>query len=166
MGKNLLPVKAFRETPSMCGPASLKMVFDYYGIKKSEKEIAVMAGTTKELGTKAESMKLVAESMGFKVEIKDHSTFEDIQHWLNKKVPVIVDWFTRGRVDYDDSEVADGHYSVVTGLDNEYIYLQDPELGSLRKIKRQDFMTVWFDFKGKYITPKELIIGQIIAIYK
>ena len=36
MQPNVLPVKPFQETlhQSMCGPASLKMVFDYYGIEK------------------------------------------------------------------------------------------------------------------------------------
>jgi predicted double-glycine peptidase len=104
--------------------------------------------------------------LGFKVEMKDKSTFEDIQFWLDKKVPVIVDWFSRGTAQDDDSDIANGHYSVVVGLDDEYIYLEDPELGGMRKIKRNDFMTVWFDFKGKYIMPDELVMRQLIAIYK
>ncbi|MCX6765192.1 MAG: hypothetical protein NT148_01485, partial [Candidatus Nealsonbacteria bacterium] len=61
---------------------------------------------------------------------------------------------------------ADGHYSVVIGLDDKFIYLQDPEIGRMRKIKRYDFMRVWFDFKGDYIKPNELIIRQIIVIFK
>ena len=168
MEKDLLPVKSFQETlhQSMCGPASLKMVFDYYGIDKSEEEIAKLAGTTDDLGTDDQGIKKAAEELGLKVEIKNNSTFEDIQGWLDKKVPVIVNWFTRGRADYEDSEVADGHYSVVVGLDEEFIYIQDPEIGKLRKIEREDFMKVWFDFTGEYINPDELIIRQLIAIYK
>jgi predicted double-glycine peptidase len=118
------------------------------------------------LGTDDQGIKKAAEELGFNVEIKNNSTFEDIQHWLDKKVPVIVNWFTRGRADYKDSEVADGHYSVVVGLDEEFIYLQDPEIGKLRKIEKDDFMKVWFDFTGKYIEPEELIIRQLIAIEK
>lgn len=166
MQPKLLPVKPFQETESMCGPASLKMVLGYYGIQKSEEELAKMCKTTKELGTSNENLKKAAERLGFKAEMKNYSTFKDIQHWLDKKVPVIVDWFTRGRTDYDDSDIADGHYSVVVGLDDAFIYIQDPELGSVRKIKRENFMTVWFDFKGKYIKPNELVIRQIIVIYK
>ncbi len=168
MNTNLLPVKPFQETlhQSMCGPATLKMVFDYYGIEKSEAEIAKLCGVTESLGTDDKRIKQATESLGLKAEIKNKSTFEDIQYWLDKKVPVIVNWFTRGRADYDDSEVADGHYSPVVGLDEEYIYIQDPEIGKLRKIGRDDFMRVWFDFKGEYIDPNELIIRQIIAIYK
>ncbi len=144
----------------------MKMVFDYYGIEKSEAEIAKLCCMTEDLGANDQGIKQAAERLGFKVEIKNNSAFEDIQYWLDKKVPVIVDWFTRGRTDYDDSEVADGHYSPVVGLDDKYIYLQDPEIGKLRKIKKEDFMKVWFDFKGEYIDPNELIIRQIIVIYK
>lgn len=168
MDINLLPIKPFQETlhQNMCGPATLKMIFDYYGIEKSETEITKMCGAKEGLGVDGKGIKQAAESLGLKVEIKNNSTFEDIQYWLNKKVPIIVNWFTRGRADYDDSEVADGHYSPVVGLDDENIYIQDPEIGKLRKINRDDFMKVWFDFTGKYINPKELIIRQLIAIYK
>src|SRR3989344_9412902 len=164
----LLPVKSFQETlfKSMCGPASLKMVFDYHGTEKSEEEIAKMCNVDENLGTDDKTLKRVAEELGFKVEIKNNSSFEDIQQWLGKKVPVIVNWFTRGRADYEDSEVADGHYSVVAGLDDEYIYLQDPEIGKLRKAEKDDFMKVWFDFTGEYIKSDELIVRQLIAIYK
>ncbi|MEK7082916.1 MAG: C39 family peptidase [Patescibacteria group bacterium] len=166
---NLLPVKPFQETlhAGMCGPASLKMVLEYYGVEKTEKELAELCGTDSNLGTSDEGLKRAAEHLGFTVEIKNNSTFDDIGHWLDKKVPVIVNWFTRGRMDYDDSEVPDGHLSVVIGLDDEYIYLQDPEIGVLRKISRDDFMKVWFDFTGEYIkTWDKMIIRQLIAIYK
>ena len=52
------------------------------------------------------------------------------------------------------------------GLDDKFIYLQDPELGAMRKINRGDFMRVWFDFEGEYLKSNELIIRQIIIIYK
>jgi len=150
----------------MCGPASLKMVFEYYGIEKLEGEIAKLCSATQELGTDEQGIKKAAESLGFTVKVKNNSTLEDIQTWLDKKVPVIVNWFTRGRLDYDESKIADGHYSVVVGLDSKFVYIQDPEIGKLRKVTRDDFMKVWFDFTGKYIKPDELIIRQLIAIYK
>lgn len=165
---DLLFIKPFQETlhASMCGPASLKMVLAYYGVERTEEELAELCKTDPDLGTSAENIQEATESLGFTVKIKNNSTFEDIQAWLDKKVPVIVNWFTRGRIDYPESDVPDGHLSVVVGLDEQYIYLQDPELGKLRKIPRDDFMKVWFDFKGEYINPNELIIRQIIAIYK
>jgi hypothetical protein len=163
-----LNLKPFQETlhVGMCGPASLKIMLDYYGIDKTEKELAELAGSNPELGVNDKDIVRAAESLGFKAEIKNESSFEEIGWWLEKGVPVIVDWFTRGRQDYDDSEVADGHYSVVAGLDDEHIYLQDPEIGGERKIKRGDFLKVWFDFTGETIKSDELVIRQIIVIYK
>ena len=163
--KKMLKIKPFRDTPnaSMCGPASLKILLSYYGVNKTEKELAKMCGTKKDLGTSIQGIKKAAESLGFKVKIKNNSNFEDIKKWLDKKIPIIVDWFTDGRTEV---MVSGGHYSVVCGLDNENIYLQDPELGKIRKMDKDDFMTVWFDFTGKNIKRDEVIIRQIAAIYK
>ena len=166
--KKMLKLKPFQETlyASMCGPASLKMVLGYYGIEKSEKELAKLCKVDKNLGVNDRDIKKVAEQLGFKVVIKNNSTFKDIEKWLDKNVPVIVDWFTKGRQEYSESETADGHYSVVAGLDEKHIYLQDPEIGKIRKLKRDDFMRVWFDFEGSYMKLNELIIRQIIVITK
>lgn len=166
--KKHLKVKPFQETlhGGYCGPASLKIVLDYYGVQKSEKEIAERCRRDSKPGTNDISIKRVAKFYGFNVEIKNRASFTDIQKWLNKEVPVIVDWFTRGRSNYNNSEVPDGHYSVVVGLNKENIYLQDPEIGAMRAIKRDDFLRVWFDFRKDYITSwKDMIIRQLIAIY-
>ncbi len=166
--KKFLNIKSFQETlnSGMCGPASLKIILSYYGIEEDEGKLAKLCFTDKNLGTNDISLKKTAESFGFKVTIKNNSTFKDIEEWLNKGVPVIVNWFTRGRSDYTDEDVPDGHYSVVYGLDNKYIYLQDPEIGKSRRIEKEIFMSVWFDFTGEYITKENLIICQCIAIYK
>lgn len=168
MNKIMLDIKPFQETlnAGYCGPASLKIVLAYYDIDKTEKELAEIAGRDKDLGIDDAGIKKVAKVLGFKIKIKNNSSYRDIQNWTNKGVPVIVNWFTRGRNDYSDSETADGHYSVVAGLDDKFIYLQDPEIGRIRKIKKYDFMRVWFDFKGDYLKLNELVIRQIIAIYK
>ncbi len=164
----MLNVKPFQETlhADMCGPASLKIVFDYYGLEKSEQELARLVGVVNGIGTDDNDIVLAAETLGFKTFIKNESDFSDIEMWLAKGVPVIVNWFTRGRTEYPLFEIADGHYSVVVGLDDEKIYLQDPEIGGLREIERNDFMKVWFDFRGEYIKADELVIRQLIAIYK
>lgn len=166
--KKLLKVRPFQETlhGGYCGPASLKIVLDYYGVQRNEREIAERCGRDKNLGINDMAIKRAARFYGLDVEIKNKASFADIQRWLNKGVPVIVNWFTRGRSDYNDSEVSDGHYSVVMGLDSKNIYLQDPEIGAMRTIRKNDFLRVWFDFTGRYIRPDQLIIRQIIAIHK
>ncbi|KKQ07996.1 MAG: hypothetical protein US18_C0004G0008 [Parcubacteria group bacterium GW2011_GWB1_36_5] len=165
----LLPVKPFQETlhGSFCGPAVIKMVLDYYGIEKTEAEIAVVANKNDDLGISDQDIKRVIESFGLKVEIKNLAIFEDIKSVLDKDAPVIVDWMTRGRADYDEDDLADGHYSVVVGLDEENIYLQDPEVGRMRKLLKEDFIRVWFDFTSDHIEKwEDMVIRQMISIYK
>lgn len=145
--KKMLKIKPFQET-------------------LSEKELAKLSKTSVKLGTNEQGIMRAAKQFGFKVKAKNKSTFKDIEKYLNDSIPVIVNWFSRGRSDYSDSCVPDGHYSVVCGIDDRYIYLQDPEIGRIRKIERGDFMTVWFDFTGKRVKPNELVIRQLIAIYK
>lgn len=164
-----LSIKPFQETlyKGYCGPAVLKMVLRFYGIEKFEQELAKLAGTTKNGGTDDKALVAVFKKFGLKSKIKNNADFSDIQKCLNKNIPVIVDWFTRGRKDYPDSAVADGHYSIVVGLDKKFIYLQDPEIGKIRKLARDDFLRVWFDYRGEFLkSPKQMIIRQFIAVYK
>jgi ABC-type bacteriocin/lantibiotic exporter with double-glycine peptidase domain len=95
----MLKIKPFQETlgASMCGPASLKIVLNYYSVEKSEKELARLCNVDKDLGVDDKSIKREAEHLGFKVVIKNSSSFKDIEKWLDEKVPVIVNWFTKGR---------------------------------------------------------------------
>lgn len=153
----LLKVKLFRQSSGMCGPASLKMVLEYYGIKKSEKELAKMSGASTNHGVEARPLLTAAKKLGLKGFIKDGSTLNDVARYIMKNIPVIVDWFS----------VDDGHYSVVVGLDKKSIYLQDPELGGLNKIKKDVFYRAWFDFQGNYIkTPKDLILRRLLVIHR
>jgi len=166
MKKISIKTKPYKEKMfDSCGPASLKIVLAFYGVEKSEKELMSLCKVKPHsgMGTSAKNIKNAAEKLGFKAKIKENSSFKDIEFWLKKNVPVIVDWFTRGD---DNCEIADGHYSVVEGLDDKFIYLQDPEIGKIRKIKKNDFLKVWFDFKGMYIKPSELVTREIIVIRK
>ena len=153
----LLKLKSFRQSPGLCGPASLKMVLEYYGIEKSEKELTRMCRATANSGVEAKPIVEVAKKLGLKAIIKDNSNLNDLKKLLAKKIPVIVDWFSTD----------DGHYSVVVGLDKKYIYLEDPELGRLNKIKREIFYRTWFDFTGNFIKKSsDVILRRILVIHK
>lgn len=155
----MLKVRHFRQQkPGFCGPASLKMVLEYYGSQKSEKELARLSGCTISKGVKAEGILEAAKKLGFKGFIKDFSDIKDLKKYvLKKKIPVIVNWFS----------IDEGHYSVVVDIDRENIYLQDPELKGIRTIKIKTFKRVWFDFPGDFLHSKdEIIIRRIIVIYK
>ena len=151
----MIKLKAFLQTPGLCGPASLKMVFDYYGVSVSERKIAKVAGATREKGTTKEGLIKAAKHFGFKVFLKENSTFYDLRYFVKKKIPVIVDWFLED----------EGHYSVVVGLNRKNITLMDPTLKRERKISTEKFLRIWFDFPGKFIKkPKDLILRLMLVV--
>lgn len=165
-----LDVQPFQETLHMsyCGPGAAKIILNYFGRDDySEQELAALLNTTLEEGTLGRDLKIGMEKLGFKVELKDSATLEDIEYWLKQGVPPIVNWFTPGRTDYHpDLMYPEGHYSVVCGLDETHIYMQDPEIGGMRKIPRQTFMGIWFDYEGDLMRKETLTERRLIAVYK
>lgn len=154
----MLDVKPFRQRSEFCGPACLKMVLEYYGVRKSEKELARLANYTKSKGASAENLLKAAKKLGFKGAIKDFAEIKDVREYvLRKKTPVIVPWFS----------VYEDHYSVVVDIGKDSIYLQDPELGHLRAMKVDRFKILWFDLQlgNKPLRSRDqVIIRRLIAI--
>lgn len=141
---------------STCGPASLRMVFGYYGTMLSEKDIAEICDHTYELGCKSEDMACAAESLGFKVYMKNNSTIEEVVRLIDANVPVIVDWFC--------GDPPEGHSSVVIGVSEKNLYILDPYLEEMRVVPKEDFRRCWFDFYETPISPDNLYVGQIMVL--
>jgi len=141
---------------STCGPASLRMVFAFYDYFISEKDIAEVCSHTYELGCQGEDMVCAAESLGFKVYLKNNSTIEEVCKLIDAGVPVIVDWFC--------GDVPEGHSSVVIGYSENKLFILDPYLEEMRVVTKKDFTRCWFDFRETPITPNNLYVGQIIVI--
>lgn len=165
----MLRVKPFRQTDSSrCGPASLKMVLGYHGLELTETELCRLTNHTFELGCSNEDMRKAAATLGFKTSMYDHANWGDIEYWLQRDIPIIVDWMTSGYAP-GTSDTPIGHSSVVIGLDSVFIHLLDPEFGWIRTIKREEFFRVWFDWcvDKPFITCwEDMIIRELLAIYK
>jgi predicted deacylase len=134
------------------------MVLGFFGVKVTEKKLVEISGCSPSRGIGAEGLVRAAQALGFRGKIRDFSDLKDIDEWINrKKIPVIVDWFA----------FEGGHYSVVSGIDKENIYLEDPSLGHRRAMKLTTFKRLWFDFPNDYLKSKnELIIRRMIVIDK
>jgi len=134
------------------------MVLEYYGKKIDEKELAKLSGCKPSMGTTGEGLLKAVKKLGFRGFIKDFSEIKDIKKYvLQKKIPVIVDWFSTD----------EGHYSSVVDINQENIYLQDSELRGIRTMKIKTFRRVWFDFSGDVLHSKdEIIIRRMIVIDK
>jgi len=160
-----LRTKPFKQSKMMCGPASLKIVADYFGIQAGENKLAKLCKSNKIMGTTGENLLRGARAIGLHGSIIDDADFKTIQYWLGKDIPVIVDWMSPGQSRPPHTRMAGGHYSVVVGLTPTHIVLEDPGLGLRRRIKRADFMSVWFDFDDLYPERKsDIILRRIIVI--
>lgn len=158
---DMIKLKPFRQTPGFCGPVSLKMVLDYYGVSVPETEIAKVAGATREKGTSIEGLVKAAKHFGFRAFVKEKSTLGDLRYYIKREIPVIVDWFFEN----------DGHYSVVVDIDKKNIVLMDPTLRKVfiyvrrRKFSTEEFLRIWFDFPGDFIKdPKDLILRLMLVV--
>lgn len=138
----------------MCGPASLKAVLAYYGVHKTEAELARLAGANPEDGTKPLGLARAARALGFQAEVQDNSSLDDVKKWLSEGVPVIVDWWSTD----------EGHYSVVTAVQDGSVYMKDPELGTERTLTMADFERVWFDFESPTRQHRGLVHHQVVIV--
>ncbi len=150
----MIKLKIFEQTKGMCGPASLRMVFDYYGLKLSEKELAQKSGASVSKGASPDDLIKAVKSSDWHGFFKEGGRLKELEYFVSRNMPVVVDWFS----EYE------GHYSVVTGVDRKFVYLADPEFGRINKIFRDRFLNVWFDFEGPYIRhSKKLHFGWMLV---
>jgi len=155
----VMELKPMLQSPGLCGPAALRIVLDYYGIAASEEKLAKLSCATESKGTTAEGMIKAAKSFNLQVLLKDSSSVADLNYFVKRKIPVIVDWF-----DEDD-----GHYSVVSHLGDKRIFLVSPS-SRIKEAKElempvEKFLRVWFDFPGSFLRrKKDLVLRRMIVL--
>lgn len=122
------------------------MVFAFHGKWVSELELEE-ACETSWLGNTCGELVRGAEKFGFDAEEVDHVTLEYLSSRLEKKSPLIA--LIDPAVLYGGLE-GFGHFVVITGLENDKIYYNDPDLDKNLARNITDFMRAWekFSFKG------------------
>jgi predicted double-glycine peptidase len=141
-----------------CGPAVIQMVLKFYGKFFSEEELMKRLKTNKNIGTRHEDMIDVTTKEGFYVYSNNGSSFQEIDLFLKEKKPIVVNF-----IEPNDNE---GHYSVVVGLNDEDIILNDPWNGPNFKMKKTDFEKRWFSEDGRnnkwimVVSDKDFALGK------
>jgi len=151
----MLNALSFKQSTGYCGPASLKIVLDFYGLKRSEKALAELSGASRERGVSGRSLVSTARKLGFEAHMKNNSTLEELET-LTKDTPVIVDWI---------HPTEEGHYSVVLGFSRGKVVLADPYDGGFVEIPKAEFNKRWYDFygnrpRGNYITRRMIVVEK------
>jgi len=133
--------KKVEQTESMCGPATLVSILDFYGIKKSEKALSRLCNSSIKYGTDPKDIIAGLKRLGFRVKFRQHGTWSELQKLTEKKgIPVLVNWW------YDYELPAEGHYSAVYKVTDRFIYMMDPAIGDYRRMSKKKFLRNWYDY--------------------
>jgi len=122
-----------------CGPASLAMIFCYYN--KCQDYPDLLKKASENHGTGNFRMKELAEEIGFRTEVKENASIDDIKKFLEKGIPVVVN--------YIEPSEGWGHYAVVTGI-NDKIILANPDTGKEEEMEIDGFKKRWVSGSGKH----------------
>jgi predicted double-glycine peptidase len=151
-----LSVPVVDQSPGLCGPSALKAVLAYWGVDTTEQKLAELAEADPKVGATEIQLIKAAEALGFHTLHKFEATLEDLRQAIDLwKIPVLVDWFS----------VYDTHWSVVCAINEEYVYLMDPEKATMRAVPLDRWVKVWFTYPGEQISPKDLQMRSMLLVY-
>jgi len=122
-----------QEFPWSCFPACIKMVLEYYGIKKSEKELRLLLRAT--FGAIWYYIQLGLESLGLHFYYFEGFSLDELKELTKNKIPVIVS--------LKFSEKHLNHTVVVVGVTDEFVIVHDPERGENVKMELERFLEAW-----------------------
>ncbi len=122
------------------------MVVAFYGTEVSESQLEE-ACETSWLGNICGEIVRGVKKFGFEAEEVDHVSFKYLSTRLAKKYPLIA--LIDPAILYGGLE-GFGHFVVITGIEDDKIYYNDPDLDKDLVRNISDFMKAWekFSFKG------------------
>lgn len=138
------------------------MVLEDFGVKKTEKELAMIAGTTEKAGTFHYGMIEACKKLGFSCFVHENANLKNIESFLNAKLPVISD--------RTDEKSNTGHYTIITEIGKKDILFNDPWYGPKYSVDREIFEKYWNDKMTRgvkwimVILPKNTRIRQEIEM--
>ena len=142
-----------QSTTYSCGAAALQAVLSYYGIDKRERALMEMLKTTEENGTSPENIVRVAKELGLQADPRENVTYESLIKAYREGVPVIcaIQAWTDAPPEKRSwaADWEDGHYVIIIGGDEQFVYVEDPSLlGTRGIIPKQEFLDRWHDYTG------------------
>jgi len=166
----LLPkTKIVYQTFNNCGPANLSMILSYYGLDKTQKELAAELrpyqqpqGNNDDKTVFPQEFVAAVEKYGLKALYRPNGSLQLIKLFLSNQIPVVVKTLLKKTQD-------SAHFRIVRGFDEvkKVIIVDDSYFGSNRKIDYFDFLTIWQPFNYLYIPvfpkEKEAIVKAVLG---
>jgi len=156
---HILPIKPVEQTNGYeCGLSSVMTILKALGVKPSKAKLKEMLGTNSKAGTSPDRIKALFDGLDVTYEEKYGSNLKEIEKMLKTSKMCLVAYQAWGN-EKEYAKLLSGHYSVIFGFENEYLWLADPAVHKenarygkgLRKIKKETFLARWkdVDFAGK-----------------
>ncbi len=141
------------QTFNNCGPATLSMALNYWGINISQQELGnilrpyqVAGGDNDDKSVTLEEVANQAEEYGLYSYLRPNGTSEKLEKFIFQGIPVVARTWLKPNEDI-------GHYRVVRGYDrNTRTFIQDDSLqGENLSYSYDEFNEIWQPFNYEYL---------------
>src|SRR3989344_5537084 len=133
----------YQETAYTCGATSLKMVFESFGIEKTEKQMARLLGTNKVKGTWEKDFPRLAEKYKLIYVVEHKGSIKDLKNFYKEGYKIILCFHL--------PKEGEDHYAVLKKIDSKEIHLLDPWSGPDKIYPINYFKKIW-----KTVSEKDL----------
>ncbi len=146
MSNNLQIPHFQQKVDEFCLPACVQMVLAFWGIQREQVEIAKELGTIPNAGTPGSRLRRLQSPL---IEITyGEGTLPDLEAALTLGIPPITLVYT-GELPY--WKIAFAHAVVVTGMDSDFITVNDPaQEESAIQVTVADFQLAWDEMANLY----------------
>lgn len=116
-------------TEYSCGASALQAVLSYWGHDLDETAIMNMIGTSEDVGTYPENIVRGVRALGLEAQARENLTLDEVRCFGHPMIALCQVWRSqRSSAPRPEDDWDNGHYIVVLGVDDEYVYFQDPYL--------------------------------------
>jgi hypothetical protein len=149
-------------TEYSCGACALQAVLRYWGKDVDETELMRLMGTNDAVGTYPENMVRGVHALGLQAEARENLTLDEVRSVTDQGHPVIglaQVWRSASASPGSPRDEWDsGHYIVILGVDNDYVYIQDPYVRMAKAfVPRPVFEEHWHQIMGGKATGNRTI---------
>ncbi len=162
-----LPAKALRvplfrqATGYSCGTSTLQSVLRYWRVfDGQESQLYKRLETTAKDGTHPDKLLEVGRAFGLEARLQERTSLEDLKKALAQGTTVILNlqaWREKATIGTGWKETwEDGHYIVLVGLDDHYLYAMDPSVsGAYAYLPIAEFLDRWHDYEARLGVRRE-----------
>ena len=131
---HIKPIK--QNTGYTCGPTCIAMLAKFYGVRVSWAKVMRSCKIDRN-GMSNDDLVRALRKLNFSVSKKSRNTWKDLRKNYHDRIPVVVAWMLHGYI---------GHFSIVVEVGKNHLVLADPDTGKHRRMPKEIFMRLWFDY--------------------